>query len=1143
MESRSCIRLRWRRLGAWLVLLWLAGFWPAWAALPATPAEKLAEDIATPFYNMYQTHLEEILRRFAMANPKLIAVRLYDTLLGEPTLVFWREEDGFHQMVREDFPEHVRLSALSEEVDIRKDGEKIGVLTAYFEDALSLTAEEMDYVRQHPVLRVPNVNWPPFSYRRNGEDVGHSMDLVRVLAEKVGFKVQVAFGPTWDQFMEMAREGKMDVMPFLARTPERSESFLFTSPYLRVVDTIFVRKDRLPEFQSAADLTGKRVAVIRGAYEEDAMRKAFPNVHMVPMEDAVRIMRAVSAGDVDAAVASDKVGNFVIRREGLGNVVGAFELNEAPFSLDLRLATAKDNPVLRNILQKALSVVSEAEFLELSTRWFFGKADFPAYSVVLTPEEEAYLEKRGPVRMCVDPDYAPFETLDEKGNHVGIVPELLKLIEQRVPVRFELVPTRTWMESVELAKQKKCDILPFLNQTPERSEYLSFTPTLYGEPEVIVSRNDVAFLKGYESLNDRTVGGVQGWRGDEYIRKNYPRIHLVYADKFEDLLEMVSKGDIFATIGSLGGVAHSIGNLRLGNIRIAGDTLLQNEYRIGVRKDDPVLLSILSKAVQSLTKDDVDSVVRKWIAVSYAQEYDYSLLWKTGIAFVVVLVGVILWNRKLGYYNAQLTEAMNKAEAANRAKSEFLANMSHEIRTPMNAIIGFADLLASETADVRQRHQASVIVKSGKSLLRLINDVLDLSKIEAGKLDISPEPSSLAPLLEELRQIFSQRAREKGIALEFSYPLLRDGMMLDIARLRQVLVNLIGNAIKFTDHGGVTVTVEVKSEDEERKSACTLIFTVADTGIGISDEFKPRLFGAFEQQPGQDHAKYGGTGLGLAISQRLARLMNGEITVSDCAAGPGTVFTLMLRNVMIYSAPVPSESAGDDFAGRVMFREKPTVLIVDDVETNRDLLKSYLAPCGFGLLEAVDGCEALKLCLELHPGVVLTDVKMPGMSGPELLAALRQAEAETSGPEAPPQRTRVIAITALAAVTDAEFVHDDFDGILPKPVSRSDLLRMLARFIAHDMKAPAVSDSVPVEAANGLHGALLPDLAAEVALVRKTLRVNQVKALGQAIRVLGEQKGLPELERTGLELITAASAFHVEKMKQILANLDEKGSG
>ncbi len=1139
MEERSSIRFRCRKRGILLAMLWMALCLPVWGA--QTIGEKLAEEIATPFYDMDQAHLLKILQNGATANPKLLAVRLYDMLLNEPTLVFWRDENGFHHMDRDDFPEQVRLSALSTEVPILKDGNPIGVLTAYFEDSLALTAEEMEYIRKHPVLRVPNMNWPPFSYRRNGEDVGHSMDLIRILSEKVGFQVQVAYGPTWNQFLDMIREEKVDLIPAVARTPERNDFLLFTSPYLRVTDTVFLRSDRTSAIQSMEDLRGKRVAVIRGAYEEEALREKYPAIVLVPMDESTAILRAVSSGSVDAAIDSDKVGNFVIRREGLGNVVAAFDVHDSQFSLDLRLATAKQNPVLRNILQKALLVVSEAEFLDLSSRWFFGRPDRPSSAVVLTLEEEAYLETRGPIRMCVDRDFEPYETIDKSGSHIGIVPELLALIQQRVPVQFELIATPSWADSVILAKEKKCDILSFLNQTPDRSEYLNFTPPLYGEPEVIVSRNDVAFLKGYESLNDQKVGMIHGWRGDEYIQKNYPRIQLVYGDKFENLLEMVSKGELFATMGGVGGVVYTIGTLRLGNIRIAGDTLVQNEFRIGVRKDDELLLSILSKGVQSLSKEEVDAVVRKWISVNYAQEYDYSLLWKIGMAFVLVLVGVIAWNRKLGSYNAQLTEAMKRAESANRAKSEFLANMSHEIRTPMNAIIGFADLLASEATDVRQRHQASVIVKSGKSLLRLINDVLDLSKIEAGKLDISPEPSSLAPLLEELRQIFSQRAQEKGLSLQFSYPPLRDGMMLDIARLRQVLVNLIGNAIKFTDHGSVSVTVQMENNDEDRKSACMLTFQIADTGIGIPNEFKPRLFGAFEQRPGQDHAKYGGTGLGLAISLRLARLMNGEITVSDPPGGTGTVFTLVLHHVMIFSAPLPSESAEDEFASRVFFKETPTVMIADDEENNRELLKSYLSPYGFRLLEAVDGCDALKQCLELQPDFVLTDIKMPGMNGPELLAALRQAEADAATP-AFQRRTRVIAITALATVTDSEFVHDDFDGILPKPVSKSDLMRKLARFIPHELKSPAVPVVERGPTTSILREILLPDLAAEVVSVRKNLRVNQAKALGQAIRVLGGQKGSPELEQKGLDLIEAASAFNVERMKQILASLDEKES-
>ena len=256
--------------------------------------------------------------------------------------------------------------------------------------------------------------------------------------------------------------------------------------------------------------------------------------------------------------------------------------------------------------------------------------------------------------------------------------------------------------------------------------------------------------------------------------------------------------------------------------------------------------------------------------------------------------------------NAELKAAMERAnelavraEAASRAKSEFLTNISHEIRTPMNAIIGFAELLSAELADERQAHQAGVIAQSAKSLLRLINDILDLSKVEAGRLEIQPEPSAPGRLLEELGQVFAPLAREKGLALTLAVDAaLPSRVMVDASRLRQILVNLASNAIKFTERGSVEIRATCHRTAPDAP-VCDLVITVTDTGIGIPAELRPRLFGAFEQALGQEHAKFGGTGLGLAISQRLARLMNGEIAFADHPAGPGSVFTLTLRNVPV----------------------------------------------------------------------------------------------------------------------------------------------------------------------------------------------------------------------------------------------------
>lgn len=500
--------------------------------------------------------------------------------------------------------------------------------------------------------------------------------------------------------------------------------------------------------------------------------------------------------------------------------------------------------------------------------------------------------------------------------------------------------------------------------------------------------------------------------------------------------------------------------------------------------------------------------------------------------------------------NAALARAIERANqmameatAANAAKSEFLANMSHEIRTPMNAIIGFAEILAGSLVEKRQKDQAGVIARSAQSLLVLINDILDLSKIEAGRMDMHPHSFSLSGLLQEVDVIFRQRANEKGIKLrvipDHTVPA---GIVLDEVRLRQILVNLVGNAVKFTSSGSVDVTAAATPAGY-KEGRVSLQIAVTDSGIGVPDAFKERIFQVFEQAPNQDHAVYGGTGLGLAISQRLANAMGGRIEVADNPSGRGVVFTLIIPDVPVVrdTEAIPADKQEEEVPD-VKFGHGLTLLIADDVENNRALIRLYLEDSGIELLEAENGRRALELIMSRRPDLVLADIKMPEMDGWELLQALRSSE------EPEIRNVPVIAVTASVFIPDMELNAQTFDGLLIKPVSKAMIIQELMRFLPHIMMAQntqrplpsperAGADERPADPA-AFEKEVREQVLPEITIVQKTAHINKSKQLAQHLAELGIRHQLAMLERFGIELSDAAQAFQVPQIKNVLVQTE-----
>ena len=915
-------------------------------------------------------------------------------------------------------------------------------------------AAETNHDGEQKIIRIGSFE-DTFNYvDKNGVRRGYGYELMQALAGYTGWKFEYV-KCDWSDCFDKLEDGEIDIMGDISYTDERAQKMLFSDDPMG--EEKYILYADLSDMDIGTSdfkfMDGKRVGVLMDT-EPEIMLTEWENKNGIHTEH----VNVNNDDDVEKKLANHEIDCFVSLEESLWSEQGISSVTTIGKS-GIYFAINKECSDIKTKLDWAMRQ------LEQNNPFF--KADLYKkyftldYNQSLTGEEKVWLEDHGSIRVgFLNNDPAIFSMDEETGKLTGMLSEYVSYAKECLgnqTLEFDIQEYTGYDEMIQALQNREIDMIFYAGRNPYFAEENGYALTNTAWTYSLMAVTDE------EKFDENKVYTVavpkEKYALKQHIAFSYPEWKLVDCDSLDDAADMVihEKADCFLMGASQAMIYDN--NRDFKSIPLTKTM----EACFAVRGGERTLLSILNKTLKAMPSDMLtsalaiyDSTADKVTFYDFVKDNMFAFSGTAGFCTLSIIGMILVLLRKARKaeavaklaandtqkLNDKLEAALKKAENASLAKTNFLNNMSHDIRTPMNVILGYNQLMKKELTDAKLLDYQKKIEQSGKLLLSIINNVLDMARIESGKMEMDENVERLGDILEEIDGVFASVAKEKNIQFQSEMDVIHKNVVCDGTKVREIVINLVSNALKYTPDGG-TVTIKVKELPGDKEGYVKIKTEVADTGIGMSKDYIPIIFDSFSRERNTTIGKIGGTGLGMSIVKRLVDMMGGTIEVNS-EPGKGSCFTVILQHRLADDSCCDKKSSPKQVVSKKVLKGK-RILLTEDNDLNAEITTTVLEKEGVLIDRAADGVQCVEKMDQMPVGtydLILMDIQMPNMDGYQATKRIRQF-ADKEKADIP-----IIAMTANAFEEDKRnALAAGMNAHMAKPVHVDELLLTLAESI------------------------------------------------------------------------------------------------